>query len=263
VNFSSRKVGPPVLPSPAQSSQVGSCLGLPPTTSTEQPLQQLFQVIVQRRWPDNQVFYYLDDSLLPQDEIVIRQAMQTIEDLSCVRFLPYQPGTVFDLSVTLSRDCACNPYKKRCPYVGAYASIGPLPHGIGRLTITGACLQPGHPNSIGLITHELFHTLGFPHMQERLDRDLYVQMNWANIDFVSLLNFKWNPFYKPQGIPYDCSSLMHYDDQAFSNGKGPTMTPRDPSSCELSSTPSYPTKSDVTLLRKTYPCPKQIKYGAP
>ena len=29
----------------------------------------------------------------------------------------------------------------------------------------------------------------------------------------SLLNFKWNPFYKPQGIPYDCSSLMHYDDQ--------------------------------------------------
>ena len=29
------------------------------------------------------------------------------------RFLPYQPGTVFDLSVTLSRDCACNPYEKR------------------------------------------------------------------------------------------------------------------------------------------------------
>ena len=29
--------------------------------------------------------------------------------------------------------------------MGAYASIGPLPHGIGRLTITGACLQPGHP----------------------------------------------------------------------------------------------------------------------
>ena len=29
------------------------------------------------------------------------------------RFLPYQPGTVLDLSVTLSRDCACNPYKKR------------------------------------------------------------------------------------------------------------------------------------------------------
>ena len=92
----------------------------------------------------------------------------------------------------------------------------------------------------------------------------------SNLD--SLLNFKWSPFYKPQGIPYDCSSLMHYDDQvnshndcssyckknfgnkkrqlptsffffrnfrnsrsnfevilynqAFANGKGPTMTPR-------------------------------------
>ena len=33
----------------------------------------------------------------------------------------------------------------RCPYIGAYASIGPLPHGLGRLTITGACLQPGDP----------------------------------------------------------------------------------------------------------------------
>ena len=33
----------------------------------------------------------------------------------------------------------------RCPFVGAFASLGPLPHGVGRLTITGACLQPGDP----------------------------------------------------------------------------------------------------------------------
>ena len=33
------------------------------------------------------VFYHFDDSLLPQDQAVIRQAMQTIEDLSCVRCL--------------------------------------------------------------------------------------------------------------------------------------------------------------------------------
>ena len=37
----------------------------------------------------------------------------------------------------------------------------------------------------------------------------------SNLD--SLLNFKWSPFYKPQGIPYDCSSLMHYDDQVHSH----------------------------------------------
>merc|ERR1711887_345777 len=26
----------------------------------------------------------------------------------------------------------------------------------------------------------------------------------------SLLNFKWNPFYLTDGIPYDCQSIMHY-----------------------------------------------------
>ena len=138
--------------------QVGSCLGLPPTTSPEQPIHQLFQVflsfsylwafffqvLIQRRWPDNkvdefcktyfsiwfkaffspvqwnylvlaislqqsvnwspplfpqesilQVFYHLDESLLPQDETVIRQSMQTIEDLSCVRY--FHPFTMESL----------------------------------------------------------------------------------------------------------------------------------------------------------------------
>lgn len=44
----------------------------------------------------------------------------------------------------------------RCPYVGAFASIGPLPNGIGRLTITGACLQPGDPKYENKICYQTF-----------------------------------------------------------------------------------------------------------
>ena len=30
-----------------------------------------------------------------------------------LRFSPYQPGSLLDLSVTIARDCPCNPYEKR------------------------------------------------------------------------------------------------------------------------------------------------------
>lgn len=241
---------------------VGSCLGTPSSTPQQQ-LRQLLQILVDRRWPNSQVVYHLEESLLPQDRLVVTRAMQVIEDISCVRFVPYNPEKHL-LSVSISRDCPCNPYKKSCKFIGAAANVGPLPHGIGRLIITGACLEPSNPRSIGLITHELFHTLGISHLQERADRDLYVSINWFNIQLFSLFNFKWNPFYAAEGIPYDCDSIMHYDDSAFSNGRGPTMTARDPEHCDLRHPlTNHPTSGDEALLNKAYNCDRPVEYSEP
>lgn len=250
-----RAAGPPPR---ALGPPAGACLGVPAHS-----LRQLWGVLVNRRWPGGQVAYHLDPSLLPQDRAVVAEAMHLIQAVSCVRFVPYNPRKHL-LSVTISRDCACNPYRKSCPFKGALASVGPLPHGVGRLVITGACLQPGTQRSVGLIIHELFHTLGFPHLQERADRDLHIKINWFNIELFSLINFKWNPWYKADGIPYDCSSLMHYDDLAFSNGAGPTMTARDPATCSLHKQSNLITRGDEALLRKAYNCDRwPVQYKVP
>merc|ERR1711874_553010 len=67
------------------------------------------------------------------------------------------------------------------------------------------------------IVHEIFHALGFMHTHQRPDRDDYVEMHWENIGegFTSLLH-NW---YKCRacetfGVPYDCSSIMHYASNA-------------------------------------------------
>ena len=67
-------------------------------------------------------------------------------------------------------------------------------------------------------------------------------------------NYKWNPLYFPEGIPYDCSSIIYYDDADFGNGKGPTMTSRDPSACTLDQVNTDLTESDIELLHKMYNC---------
>ena len=36
--------------------------------------------------------------------------------------------------------------------------------------------------SIGLILHELLHTLGFPHTHQRSDRDKYINVHFLNIE---------------------------------------------------------------------------------
>ena len=51
--------------------------------------------------------------------------------------------------------------------------------------------------SVRLITHELFHSLGILHHHERVDRDLYIKINWLNIrvSIYEALNTQlWNSF---------------------------------------------------------------------
>ena len=151
----------------------------------------------------------------------------------------------------------------RCDFIGAFANIGPLRG--GRLVISGACLDPRDPKSLRLITHELFHSLGIFHHHERIDRDIHISINWFNIPLSSWLQFIWNPLYLPDGIPYDCHSLMHYDETAFAiNKKIKTMTARNPRTCDLKSSSHKPTQADIQLLKIKYKCKKnKPKYNLP
>jgi len=77
--------------------------------------------------------------------------------------------------------------------------------------------------------HELLHSLGFYHEQNRYDRDNYVDIHTSNIpaerqsDFAKLTSSKMSTL----GTAYDFSSIMHYSAYIFAvDGSKPTITPK-------------------------------------
>ncbi len=73
-----------------------------------------------------------------------------------------------------------------------------------------------------VIMHELAHAMGFWHEQSRPDRDTYVTIMTANIQAGMENNFSIHTGALTTG-PYDFDSVMHYGQNTFSNGSGPTI----------------------------------------
>jgi astacin len=82
---------------------------------------------------------------------------------------------------------------------------------------------------VGIAIHETMHALGANHEQLRSDRDMFLDINWSNINpqfydhFAIADPSKFTSF----GIPYDYGSIMQY--QAFTaaiDTSRPTMSPR-------------------------------------
>merc|ERR1719341_1842257 len=86
----------------------------------------------------------------------------------------------------------------------------------------------------GGLLHELFHVMGVQHTQERPDRDRHVKVLKENIKDVYEYSYAICQECKDYGVPYDCSSIMHYGTETFSVGgeERPTMTRRH-SDCDL------------------------------
>lgn len=79
----------------------------------------------------------------------------------------------------------------------------------------------------GTIQHELIHALGYTHMQNHADRDDFLKIHWENIDPAYRVNFeKVSPYdFGNFDTPYEFSSLMHYNFDAFSRNGRPTLSP--------------------------------------
>jgi len=83
--------------------------------------------------------------------------------------------------------------------------------------------------SLGNIKHEILHTAGMNHEQNRGDRDTYITINWANITSSppsqnATGNFVQTTTNYTDYGPYDYGSIMHYGTHFFSTNGQPTIT---------------------------------------
>ena len=67
-------------------------------------------------------------------------------------------------------------------------------------------------SQLSIVVHEIGHAIGLFHEQMRSDRDEHVIINWQNIYEDTKSNFvKEEQFEHNKGVPYDYTSIMHYD----------------------------------------------------
>lgn len=77
---------------------------------------------------------------------------------------------------------------------------------------------------LGIVVHEILHTLGMWHEQSRCDRDTYITVNSANVQSGQLHNFDKKCSGNTSVFAYDEGSIMHYAAYAFSGNGLPTIT---------------------------------------
>jgi len=125
-----------------------------------------------------------------------------------------------------SRTCDC------C--FGAGVSAGPGP---GEVTLRSDYQLGDNPTCTNQrkdgIVHELMHALGVMHTQSRKDRDDYITVNYNNIENKGMGQYRICQECNNHTVRYDCGSIMHYGTGLFSNGRGPTMTAKNPNTCKL------------------------------
>ncbi|XP_039981682.1 low choriolytic enzyme-like isoform X1 [Xiphias gladius] len=104
----------------------------------------------------------------------------------------------------------------------------------------------------GIIQHELLHALGFYHEHTRSDRDMYVRINWENINQHFVYNFRKKDM-NNLNTPYDYSSVMHYSRTAFGKNGLETITPTLDPSAAIGQRDGL---SDIDILRinRLYKC---------
>ncbi|XP_056090340.1 meprin A subunit beta-like [Rhinichthys klamathensis goyatoka] len=189
-------------------------------------------------WWDIPVPYELSVDLSMNSRGVILRAFEQFRLKSCIDFKP-RAAEEFYISVESREGC------------WSY---------IGRTSPGGQTLSIGNGCGIkAIVEHEFLHALGLYHEQTRYDRDDYVTIRYENI-------IKGNESYfnkssgNVSGTPYDYYSVMHFDQNAFSNGNGSTIITKRPEFQDVIGQLMEMSEYDAIELNKLYKCNSSISF---
>lgn len=156
--------------------------------------------------------------------------MQELQDKTCIRFRRRTSSD--DAYILLKDGNGCNSYVGKMGWRAQPVN----------LQING-CL------SHSTILHELGHAIGFLHTHQRQDRDDFIRIYWENIQ--SQYRSQFDTESGRVLVPYDTTSVMHYDSYAASSNGRPVMLTR--SGGEIRN-PSGLSTNDVRAIKILYSC---------
>lgn len=158
------------------------------------------------RWPQGIVPYEIIGNFTDEEIAIIQTAIDEYHNRTCIRFVPHVNE---DDYVQIENDST-----------GCWSAVG---RAGGRQSVNFQ--TPGCLRKIGTAIHELMHTLGFLHEQNREERDDYVVIKHENVRTTMIKNFRKVNQTMAFGVGYDYGSIMHYSRKAFSINGRSTLKP--------------------------------------
>jgi len=228
-----------------------SCPVIEPLPPPRDPNHRSAHDLTAKLWTDSVVPYLIDDSFNSKDRETLAIAIQKIEEATCVRFKELSVVDKFENFVKIRRHC--DPGSGDWCFVGGWVDF--MGESRSSLSIGNYRLDPSSPPSVGLVVHEILHTLGLVHTQKRQDRNETIRVLWDNLEKTNLAKaqFEECSHCETYGTAYDCMSIMHYRDYFFSFRRRKTMVPVDPNSdCDLNRDNNELTRSDKDLINAMY-----------
>lgn len=190
----------------------------------------LFAVGDARLWPDATVPYVIDPTVTTPGRV--RNAMAVWAEHG-IRFVPHTDQDAYVV------------FRERDQSVCS-ASVGYRAGTVRYINLRNTARYDACP--LGVVVHELGHTLGLWHEHTRPDRDEHVRILWDNIPDGHEDQF-WIGSGRMIG-PYDVASTMHYLSSWLDDGTGPSIVRLDGSRINHDTATLSP--GDIADIRELY-----------